>query len=176
MLFLGTMSWGPNAAAAKFLIETFPKLRARFPDARLDIVGRDPPPELKAMGNRPGVEVTGGVPDVKPYLARASLLAVPLDAGGGTRLKILEAFAAGLPVVSTAVGAEGIEAIANTHFIRAERSGLVEAMANLLESPGEAMQLATAARVLARDVYDWSRIGRKAVDAIQMLGSRSRLV
>ena len=170
VLFLGTMSWGPNAAAAKFLIEIFPQVRDRVPEARLIIVGRDPPTVLRALGNAPGVAVAGGVPEVKPYLAKASILAVPLDAGGGTRLKILEAFAAGLPVVSTAVGAEGIEAREGDHFVRAERSHFANAMVQLLTNPERGAKMAAAARVLARDVYDWSRIGRLAVDVIQSLG------
>ncbi len=172
VLFLGTMSWGPNAAAAKFLIEIFPQVRERLPDARLIIVGRDPPPELKSLGNAPNVVVAGGVPEVKPYLAEASILAVPLDAGGGTRLKILEAFAAGLPVVSTAVGAEGIDAREGEHFVQAERSHFANAIVQLLSEPERGAKMAAAARVLAREAYDWSRIGRLAVNAIQSLGRR----
>ena len=143
-----------------------------MPDARLVIVGRDPPPDLRNLGNALSVVVTGGVPEVKPYLAEASILAVPLDAGGGTRLKILEAFAAGLPVVSTAVGAEGIDAKEGEHFVRAERSDLANAMVRMLEAPREAEKLAAAARVLARDVYDWTRIGNLAVEVIQSLGRK----
>lgn len=170
VLFLGTMSWGPNAAAAKFLIEIFPQVRERLPDARLIIVGRDPPHELRSLGNAPGVLVAGGVPEVKPYLAEASILAVPLDAGGGTRLKILEAFAAGLPVVSTAVGAEGIEAREGEHFVQAERPHFANAIVQLLADPDRGAKMATAARVLAREVYDWTRIGKLAVDVIHSLG------
>src|SRR5262249_3505888 len=111
VLFLGTMSWGPNASAARFLADVVcPNIRQRVPATRLLIVGRDPPADVRELAERPGIEVIGNVPDVRPYLRQASVMAVPLDAGGGTRLKILEAFAAGLPVVSTAVGAEGIEA------------------------------------------------------------------
>jgi polysaccharide biosynthesis protein PslH len=168
ILFLGTMSWGPNAAAAKYLVETvLPKLRERVPDARVVIVGHHPPAELKAFHGKPGVEVTGSVPDVKPYFASSTLLAVPLDAGGGTRLKILEAFAAGLPVVSTVVGAEGIDAIPGTHFISAERPQFADAIADLLAQPLAASHMATAARQLANDVYDWGRIGRRAVEVIR---------
>src|SRR5262249_31565581 len=111
VMFLGTMSWGPSAAAARVLArEVLAVLRGRVSGVVLAVVGRDAPADLLALSGSPGIEVTGGVPDVKPHLLRASVLAVPLDAGGGTRLKILEAFAAGLPVVSTAVGAEGIAA------------------------------------------------------------------
>ena len=167
VMFLGTMSWGPNASAARFLArEVLPALRARVPDVVLTIVGRDPPADLFALNGSPGIEVTGSVPDVKPYLLRASVLAVPLDAGGGTRLKILEAFAAGLPVVSTAVGAEGIAAEPGVHFALAERPEFAGATAELLADRGGASRMAERARELAREVYDWSRIGRKAVEVV----------
>ncbi len=167
VMFLGTMSWGPNAAAARFLArEVLPALRARVPDAVLTVVGRDPPADLLALNGTPGIEVTGGVPDVKPYLLRASVLAVPLDAGGGTRLKILEAFAAGLPVVSTAVGAEGIAAEPGAHFALAERPEFAEVTATLLADRAAATRTAERARELARAVYDWSRIGRTAVEVV----------
>lgn len=166
-MFLGTMSWGPNAAAARFLArEVLPALRARVPGATLAVVGRDPPPDLLALNGTPGIEVTGGVPDVKPYLLRASVLAVPLDAGGGTRLKILEAFAAGLPVVSTAVGAEGIDAQPGTHFALAERPAFAAATAAVLADHAGSARMAERARELARAVYDWERIGRKAAEVV----------
>lgn len=168
VMFLGTMSWGPNAAAARFLArEVLPALRARVPGATLAVVGRDPPADLLALNGTPGIEVTGSVPDVKPYLLRASLLAVPLDAGGGTRLKILEAFAAGLPVVSTAVGAEGIAAHPSEHFALAERPTFAEVTAALLSDRAEGTRMATRARELAYAVYDWSRIGAKMVEVVR---------
>jgi glycosyltransferase involved in cell wall biosynthesis len=171
VLFLGTMSWRPNAAAASFLaINVMPRVRLKFPSARLLVVGRDPPPDLKALSGANGVVVTGGVPDVKPYLLEASVMAVPLDTGGGTRLKILEAFAAGLPVVSTSVGAEGIDATPGTHLILAERPAFAAALVDLLSSPAAAASMATEARVLARDVYDWQRIGRDAAEVVRRVG------
>jgi glycosyltransferase involved in cell wall biosynthesis len=167
VMFLGTMSWGPNAAAARFLArEVLPVLRSRAPGVVLSIVGREPPADLLALAGTPGIEVAGGVPDVKPYLLRASVLAVPLDAGGGTRLKSLEAFAAGLPVVSTAIGAEGIAAEPGTHFALAERPAFADAILALLADRGGALRMAERARELARDVYDWSRIGRTAVEVV----------
>ncbi|HEY1189041.1 MAG TPA: glycosyltransferase family 4 protein [Gemmata sp.] len=167
VMFLGTMSWGPNAAAARFLArDVLPALRARIPGATVTIVGRDPPADLLACNGTPGIEVTGGVPDVKPYLLRASVLAVPLDAGGGTRLKILEAFAAGLPVVSTTVGAEGIAAEAGIHFVRAERPEFADATAALCADASAGAQMAERARELARTVYDWPQIGRTVAEVV----------
>jgi glycosyltransferase involved in cell wall biosynthesis len=174
MLYLGSMSWGPNVAAARFLAtEVLPAVRQAIPDVRLQIVGRDPLPEVKELQTRPGVEVTGGVPDVVPYLLGADILAVPLDAGGGTRLKILEAFAAGLPVVSTPVGSEGLEVIPDVHLRVSSRAQFAETITALLRDPAAGAQMAGQARRLARDVYDWQEVGRHAVDAInEVYGAR----
>jgi glycosyltransferase involved in cell wall biosynthesis len=174
--FLGTMSWGPNAAAARFLAEeALPAVRRQIPDARLLILGRDPPRDVRDLAS-PGVTVTGTVPDVRPYLLEATVMAVPLEAGGGTRLKILEAFAAGLPVVSTAIGAEGIAAEPGTQFVLAERGNFAEALAWLLTNREAGTKIARAARALAKAQYDWRRIGVLATDAVTSLAARQNLV
>jgi glycosyltransferase involved in cell wall biosynthesis len=167
ILFLGAMSWAPNASAAEFLaVHVLPRVRQVVPDARLQIVGREPSDRVKALAQCPGVEVTGAVKDVRPYLENASMLAVPLTAGGGTRLKILEAFAAGLPVVSTPVGCEGIDAENGRHLLVADPSDFVDAVARGLADRGMLSRLAAEARALARDRYDWDAIGRRASEAI----------
>jgi len=167
IMFLGAMSWAPNASAAEFLAsEVLPYVRTRIPDVRLQIVGRDPSDRVKKLGADPAVDVTGAVPDVQPYLAAASLLAVPLSAGGGTRLKILEAFAAGLPVVSTPVGCEGIDAEHGTHLVVADLPRFGEAVTEALTDSHRLARLATEAKVLAKQRYDWDAIGRTASDAI----------
>ncbi len=163
VMFLGTMSWGPNAAAVRFLArQAMPIVRQFVPDATLLVVGRDCPPDIAALGAADGIEVTGAVPEVQPYLARASVLAVPLDAGGGTRLKILEAFAAGLPVVSTAIGMEGIDARPREHFVLAERDAFAPALVAALQDRQAGRVMAVAARALATSRYDWRDIGAKA--------------
>lgn len=166
VLFLGTMSWGPNVSAAVTLAkQIFPEVRKQISTAELLLVGRDPSPVVQALaGNR--ITVTGAVPSILPYLERATLLAVPLDAGGGTRLKILEAFAAGLPVVSTAVGAEGIDAVAGEHLVIAERPEIANAIANLLNDESERRRLAENARQLVQSNYDWKEIGTVCVKAV----------
>ena len=111
-------------------------------------------------------EVHADVPEIGPYLERASLLAVPLDSGGGTRLKILEAFAAGLPVVSTAVGAEGIDARHDEHLLLAERDRFAAMLLEAFADPARTTRLATAARALARAQYDWPMVGARACDAV----------
>jgi glycosyltransferase involved in cell wall biosynthesis len=167
ILYLGSMSWGPNVAAVQFLArEVLPRLRARLPDACLRIVGRDPAPEVLSLKDLPGVQVTGSVPDVVPHLREAHVLAVPLESGGGTRLKILEAFAAGLPVVSTPVGCEGIRADHGEHLVVASRDKFLEGLLSVLEDAGLANRIAVQARVLARQRYDWGTVGATANAAI----------
>jgi glycosyltransferase involved in cell wall biosynthesis len=167
VLYVGAMSWAPNASAARFLATAvLPRVRERFPDARLRVVGRDPLPEVRALARLPGVEVTGTVPSIVPHLAEAHVLAVPLEAGGGTRLKILEAFAAGLPVVSTAVGAEGIRAQGGEHLVLAERDHFADAVTALLADADRGEHLAERARTLVRERYDWDAVGRTACAAV----------
>ena len=169
VLFLGTMSWGPNVSAANALAnEIFPAVRLQQPDAELWLVGKDPAPEVRALAG-PGITVHGSVPSVLPYLKDAAILAVPLDAGGGTRLKILEAFAAGLPVVSTAVGAEGIDAVNGEHLVIAEKNAMAAAIVRLICDVTKGEQLAEKARKLANDVYDWLRIGEICVQAVHSI-------
>jgi glycosyltransferase involved in cell wall biosynthesis len=106
---------------------------------------------------------------VRPFLEGANVLAVPLEAGGGTRLKILEAFAAGLPVVSTPIGAEGIAAEHGEHLVIAPRTEFGAAIAGLLERPAAGLALARSAQRLAESVYDWRGVGRQAAEAIEGL-------
>jgi glycosyltransferase involved in cell wall biosynthesis len=173
VLFVGSLSWGPNVSAARILArEIMPAVRRRCPEARARIVGRGPSPDVLALGRLPGIEVLGSVPDVGPHLREASLLAVPLHAGGGTRLKILEAFAAGLPVVSTPIGCEGIDAVDGTHLHVAELDRFAEVLAGLLDDPERGTRLAGRARILARDHYDWGIIGARATSAVEAAMSR----
>lgn len=173
VLFVGSLSWPSNVHAIRFLAtEVLPTVRKSMPDARLVVVGRDPGPEVTTLA-RPGsnVDVAGNVADVAPYYRAAHVLAVPLQSGGGTRLKILEAFAAGVPVVSTPVGCEGIEAIPGSHLAVAEPADFAAVVTRLLEQPHKARVLAVRARTLAREKYDWSVVGRSAVDAVAAASS-----
>lgn len=166
LLYLGAMSWSPNAKAAIFLAESvMPRIREAIPDARLRIVGRNPLPEVCELSRLAGVDVVGTVRDIGPELASASVLAVPLDSGGGTRLKILEAFAAGLPVVSTPIGCEGLDVEHERHLLVASREQFVPAISSLLGDGAHAVRLAAEARDLAERHYDWKHIGESAVKA-----------
>ncbi len=168
LLYLGALSWQPNAKAADFLAcEVIPVVRQQHPDAVLKLVGRNPGPEVLALRDLPGVEVHANVPDVGVYLAEATLLTVALDSGGGTRLKILEAFAAGLPVVSTPVGCEGIDCQHGRELWIADRDKFVQAALDALSAPQLAAEFAERGRQLALAQYDWSAIGERACEAVE---------
>jgi glycosyltransferase involved in cell wall biosynthesis len=110
-LFLGTMTYHPNEDAVLFFCnQVLPLLRAEPSiDIEIDIVGRGPSSQVMALAELPGVNVIGGVEQVEPYYAAADFVIVPVRYGGGTRIKILEALALGRPIVSTSIGAEGLE-------------------------------------------------------------------
>lgn len=161
VLYIATMSWAPNAQAADFLArQMLPELRRAVPDAELTLIGRHPPQAVLDLARLPGVRVLRDVEDVRPYLSNARVLAVPLEAGGGTRLKILEAFAAGVPVVSTPIGAEGIEAGSGDQLVIAPRSQFAAAVSGLLFNAEGASAMARRARSLVEARYDWSAIGQ----------------
>lgn len=168
ILYVGSFNWPPNAAAARFLAaEVLPVVARALPEARVLLVGKDPGPELRRLAQASDrIEIAAHVTDVMPYLRRAHLLAVPLETGGGTRLKILEAFAAGLPVVSTPVGCEGISAVNGEHLVVSERAGFAAATLQSLLGRGVATRLAESARCLARERYDWAVVGASAVGAV----------
>jgi glycosyltransferase involved in cell wall biosynthesis len=175
LLYVGALSWKPNANSAQFLARVvLPRVREQIPDIRLRIVGRDPLPEIEALRLLPGVEVMGNVPDVIPHLKSASLLAVPLISGGGTRLKILEAFAAGLPVVSTPVGCEGLSVTNGIELLIAEQTVFAEAVLRMLKEPGLSDRLAERARGLVRERYDWNSVGSAACSAVLTAAWRGR--
>ena len=167
VLFIGALEWQPNVSAVSFLArEVMPAVRARVPRARLLIVGRRPVAEVLALADGPRVEIHADVPDVRPYWRRADVLAVPLETGGGTRIKILEAFAAGVPVVSSPVGCEGIAARDAEHLLVASRDAFAGAVATSLLDRDAAAERADAARALAEREYDWWAIGRRATGRV----------
>jgi polysaccharide biosynthesis protein PslH len=165
VLFIGALDWTPNVHAARFLAaQVMPAVRARVPDARLSIVGRRPTADVLALADPGRVEVAADVPDVRPYWQRASLLAVPLEAGGGTRIKIVESFAAGVPVVSTPIGCEGIAARHGEHLLVAGKDAFADAVTAVLTDTAGAVSRAIAARLLAEREYDWWAIGARAAE------------
>lgn len=160
LVFTGAMGWQPNAEAMiYFCREILPAVRAHFPDVRLSIVGMQPPPEVVALGQQPNIEVTGFVPDVRPYIAGATLYIAPLLLGSGTRLKILEAMAMGKAVISTTIGAEGLEVTNGRHLMIADTpADFAARICELLADPAQRQALGQAGRALVEACYDWRAV------------------
>ncbi len=154
------MGWHPNAdAMIYFCQDILPAVQNDFPDLQLYIVGLHPPEQVKALGKRPNIYVTGFVPDVRPYIADASVYIVPLRAGSGTRLKILEALAMGKAVVSTHIGAEGLDVTDGRHLLLANQPQEFAArICELLRDPSRRRMLGQAGRALVEEIYDWQAV------------------
>jgi polysaccharide biosynthesis protein PslH len=161
ILFLGSLDWRPNLdAVAQLLERVFPAVRAAESGARLEIVGRNPPAWLRRRATEiPGVELHADVPDVRPHLARCGVLAVPLRIGGGSRLKILEALASGVPVVSTVIGAEGLHLEPGRHLtVVASVDEMANALVQAIRRPEEARERAERGRKRVLSRYDWDAL------------------
>ncbi len=164
ILFLGALDWRPNIDAMELLLDhIFPAVRRLSPQAQLAVVGRHPSPALRQrIAATDGATLHADVPDVKPYLARSAVMAVPLRIGGGSRLKILEALAAGLPVVSTSVGAEGLEIEHARDYVCADTpDAMAAALVDALNNPTHHRGLATAGRQAVGQRYDWPMLAAR---------------
>ncbi|MEO8741442.1 MAG: TIGR03087 family PEP-CTERM/XrtA system glycosyltransferase, partial [Casimicrobiaceae bacterium] len=159
MAFVGRMDYYPNQECMfDFCSKVLPDLRAIRPSLRLDIVGADPSPEVRRLGELPGVTVTGSVPDVRPFLRRAALMVAPLNIARGTQNKILEAMAIGVPVVTSRVAAGGVDASSPEHFLAAttaEEHTL--AILRILQNPAERRRLSHAGRARMLSHHSWDK-------------------
>jgi sugar transferase (PEP-CTERM/EpsH1 system associated) len=161
LVFVGSMDWMPNDDGIRwFAAEVFPLVKARHPDASLTVVGRAPSAGmLRLAQSQPGIEVTGTVDDVRPYLHRAAMSVVPLRIGGGTRLKIYEAMAAGVPVVSTAIGAEGLPIKHGEHLLVADSAqDQAAAISTLLSDRNMAGEIAGTALRFVQLHCSWDAV------------------
>jgi glycosyltransferase involved in cell wall biosynthesis len=156
------MSYHANIeAAVAFTRTVWPGIRERFPEWRLTLAGLDPAPAVLALRGEANVEVTGTVEDVRPYYREAVAAIVPLRTGGGTRLKILEAMAAGVPVISTPLGAEGLAVTPGVDILIAEKDGDWLPFMTALSTQGDLWnRLAEAGRRLVTARYDWEALGQ----------------
>jgi glycosyltransferase involved in cell wall biosynthesis len=163
VVFVGSLDWLPNVDGLQwFVTESWPLVMRAEPQARLRLVGRNPPPEIKRLGEYPGVEVVGSVPDTRPWLTESEVSIVPLRIGGGTRLKVFEAMAMGLPVVSTPLGAEGLQVRSEEHLLLAEGAEQVaQAVLRLLRSPELRVALGRAARNLVTTSFSSESVARQ---------------
>jgi polysaccharide biosynthesis protein PslH len=167
IVFLGSMDWEPNIdAVSYFCREVFPLIRARCPSAIFQIVGRNPHLSVKQLASD-CVEVTGTVPSVAEYLREATVVVVPLRAGGGTRLKIFEAMATGKAVISTTIGAEGLSVESGRDLILVDDAeGFANATILILTDPMLRRRYEEAAARLAAQ-YDWSKIAQQFAVVLQ---------
>ena len=172
LLFAGTLEYRPNADAARWLLDAvMPAVWARVPQTQVFVVGRGPAPDLVARGQRdPRIAVTGLVESVDPYWARSTVYVLPVRGGGGRRFKALEAMAAGLPLASTPMGMEGIDAEDGTHYLGGASAGaLADAIARLLEDQPLRERIVAAAGVLVRQQYDWRVVAPRLLDVYREL-------
>lgn len=160
LLFVGSMNYAPCADGAVWFCEQMlPYIQSQIPDVDLWIVGRNPPPHVQSLA-RDNVHVTGWVEDIMPYYRRSTVCVVPLRAGGGTRLKVLEAMALGRPMVSTSIGCEGIDLADGEHiFITDDAPDFARKTVQLLSDAQLRAKMAGNARRLAVEKYDWRVLG-----------------
>jgi glycosyltransferase involved in cell wall biosynthesis len=165
--FVGRMDYYPNQECmARFCAETWPLLKVRRPDLKLLIVGADPSPAVRRLGELRGVRVTGSVPDVRPWVRRSALMVAPLAIARGTQNKILEAMAMGVPVVTSSVAAGGVDAEAPAHFLVADGpQETAAAILRILGNPVERARLAEAGRARMLSHHAWSH-SMQRLDAI----------
>ena len=154
---MGTLYYPPNADGVRcFIREVFPRVRARVATATLTVIGPRPPRDIARMAHSGTISVTGYVPELVPYLERAAVVVVPVRAGSGMRVRILEALARGVAVVTTTRGAEGIDVRNEEHLLIAdEPEAFAVAVARLLNDPALRRRLADNGRRLVEQKYDW---------------------
>lgn len=164
LLFMGSFNYLPNEQAALRLVHgVLPAVRKWSPDARLLLVGRAPTRAMhEAAASDPGIEITGLVPSVLPYLHRPVVMVAPIDLGSGTRLKLLEAFAAGVPVVSTPKAAEGLLVRDGVHLLmRGDDLSMARAAVAVWDDPRMREQLVENALQLVTHDYSWSAVAAR---------------
>jgi polysaccharide biosynthesis protein PslH len=157
--FVGRMDYYPNQQCMfEFCADVWPSLRKRRPGLRLAIVGADPAPAVRRLAQLPGVEVTGSVPDVRPWLRRSALTVAPLNIARGTQNKILEAMSLGVPVVASDLAAKGVDAVPGEHLLSAGTAPEYEtAIVRILDDATERARLSRAGRERMHTHHAWSR-------------------
>ncbi len=162
ILTIGSLNYPPNADGIRwFLRDIFPEIKKQKPEAALTIIGKNPPKDFFTLASpfRDAIQITGYVEDLTPYLEKSALMVVPVLAGGGMRVRILEAFSRGIPVVTTSIGLEGIAA-ENGRDVIVEDDPIefANAVVALLDNPAEQRRLAYNARDLVTTLYDWKAV------------------
>ena len=160
LVFVGKMDFRPNVDAVLwFATEVLPLIHRQAPETRFWVVGQNPHTRLAPLADDPGIRLTGWVEDQRPYIAAAGVYVIPLRIGGGTRLKVLEAMAMSKAIVSTAMGCEGFDLVADQELVIADDPpAFAAAVLALLRDPARRERLGRAARRFAGSRYDWSMI------------------
>ncbi len=164
LVFIGSMDWLPNIDGASWFVrEVLPLIRKQKPDCSLVLAGRTPARAIFDLAVAdPLIQVTGTVPDVRPYLWGAVASIVPLRVGGGTRLKIFESMAAGIPVVSTTIGAEGLPVQHGSDILLADDpAAFAECCLKLIQDPPSRARLADAAKNLVSSRFSWEAVAHE---------------
>jgi polysaccharide biosynthesis protein PslH len=175
LIFVGSLNWYPNVDAVQFLLrDIWPLAKARVPELRLDIVGSAPPPHIVELaGALEDVKVHGFVDDVRPLMNAAHLYICPIRDGGGTKLKILDAFAMQQCVIAHPIACEGIDAVPGRHVRIAESAAdFATAITELLQRPSERAEMGRAARELVVQRYSVSEIGRRLCEVFESVAAR----
>ena len=174
MLFVGALDYEPNAEAVEWFVrEVLPLVRARRPDAVVRVVGRGAA-RVGWVAGVPGVDLVGEVDSIRGELDRADVSVVPIRAGAGTRLKVVEALAHHIPLVTTPVGCEGIDVVQDRHAMIAEDPRrFADACLRLVSEPGTRQRLADAGAALFEDRYTWDAIGETVVDLVRSVAGLS---
>jgi glycosyltransferase involved in cell wall biosynthesis len=169
MIMTGDFSFRPNIDAARYFAESiFPRIREAVPTARFHLVGNTPAPEVKALEKIPGILVKGFVPDLAAELAAAGIFVLPLRLGSGFRTKLLDALSAGMPLVTTAAGAEGLALENERSCLMADTPDAFSAAClRLLREPETRDRLGQAAARLGREIYTPEYVGRRLRELVQ---------
>ena len=169
IVFTGRMDYYPNIDAVLFFArECWPHIQSQIPSASWQIVGKDPPREVRNLDALPGVTVTGTVPDVTSYLASAAVAIAPLQIGSGTRLKILEALAMQKAMVTTSQGCEGLSVTSGEHLIVADQAQeFAQAVIDLMQDSQKRRALGNAGRKLVETAYSWEHCGNRLLEVLK---------
>jgi len=178
VLSVGTFNWLPNVEAVNFLVQKiWPLIKVKMPEAKLWIVGNAPTKEIFEYQKKDtSITITGGIPDIRDAFTQAHVLVAPVFSGKGTRYKILEAMAAGTPIVASQIAVEGLDVTNGVHVLTSNTAeGLAELTMDVLNNPGLQKKLAKNGKTFVTDKYDWAFIGQKLDSIYLRLVSRSQL-
>lgn len=174
-VYMGDYKYFPNTDAVNyFMREIMPRIKAKRPGFHLTLLGKEPTPEMRAWAGD-DVTVTGLVEDTRPYLQDSAMFVCPLRSGSGTRFKLLEALACGCPVISTSIGAEGLDALDGTHMlIRDDPQAFADAVIELMDNPELGEAIGRAGREWVVQTHAWERSAATLREAYEsLMGSRT---